>query len=480
MPALKNGFVDWDDNFNLIGNLKYRGLGLEQLKWMFTTGYTGPYQPLSWVTFGIDYLIWRMNPFGYHLTNLVLHSINALIFYFLCVRLLTYIRPPFPEKETEIYLSAGFAALFFAIHPLRVESVAWATERRDVLCGLFYLLTLLWYIKPRAARGELSTTWRRHVLPLATFLLALLSKGMAVSLPIVLVILDIYPLQRLSRNPGKWFSMETRQIWLEKIPFFILAAVFGAIGYAFQTKAGALGHYQKFSFAPQITQILCATVFYIQKTLLPFNLSPFYRLPNGFGLLNWPAMSAGAIIAVLTSAAFAIRRRWPAGLAVWVYYLVTLSPVVGVVKLGFQFAADRYTYIPCLVFSVLFGTCFLICRQAVAGRFRNICAIIACLIITGLAGLTWHQEGIWRDSETLWRHVLTANPEVDVAHCNLANILFAQGKTEEAAEHYHEALRINPDSEFAHYNLGVIMAAQGKTDAAVWHYCEALRINPGV
>ncbi|MDO8805942.1 MAG: tetratricopeptide repeat protein [Elusimicrobiota bacterium] len=481
LPALKNGFLTWDDVPNLIDNQKYRGLGYEQLKWMFTSKscYMGPYAPMTWLTYALDYLIWGIKPFGYHLTNVVLHSINALVFYSLCVKLLALAAPPStPEKEDELYISAGFAALFFAIHPFRVESVAWLSDRHDILSCLFYMLAISCYISPRSPGGENIPFWRRHILPLSAFLLALLSKGMAISLPLVLIVLDIYPLGRLPGNPRKWISKETRQIWLEKTPFFVLAAVFGAIGYICQAKAGALSSYQSFGFISRATHVLFAVFFYIRKTLIPLDLLPLYKLPAGFGLLNWQSLVAGSIIAAITAAVIILRRRWPAGLAVWAYYLVTLSPVVGIVKINTQAAADRYTYLSCLGFAVLAGAGFRACRQTAGKQLRNICTILACLIISGLSLLTWRQEAIWRDEETLWRYTLAINQELDFPHYNLGLTIAAQGKTDEAVKHYLEALRIKPDFVQAHYNLGLILAAQGKTDEAVKHYREALRIKP--
>ncbi|HNW44132.1 MAG TPA: tetratricopeptide repeat protein [Elusimicrobiales bacterium] len=475
LPALNNGFLNWDDLQNLTENPHYRGLGPEQLKWMFTTSYLGPYQPLSWMTLGLDYLAWGMDPFGYHLTNVLLHSLNALLCYLLCVKLFT---PAGGTETADLRLSAGFAALFFALHPLRVESVAWVTERRDVLCGTFYLLALLSYLSTRPAEGEPSP-WRRRLLPLAAFFLALLSKGMAVSLPLVLVLLDIYPLKRLPGGPARWFSRETREIWLEKIPFFALAAVFGALGYAFQAQANALSSYQAFGFSQRAAQVLFAVVFYIRKTLLPLELSPFYKLPDGFGLLNWQSLLAGCAVAAITAAAIALRRSRPAVPAVWSFYLAALSPVAGFVKLGVQSAADRYTYIPCLGFAVLAGAGLRACWRAAGGRRRNSCALLACLILSGLAALTWRQQGIWRDSETLWRHTLALDPELDFPNYNLALALDAQGRTGEAEKYYREALRFKPGFPQAHYNLGLLLAARGETEEAMLHYSAAIDSDPG-
>ncbi|HNW44638.1 MAG TPA: tetratricopeptide repeat protein [Elusimicrobiales bacterium] len=477
LPALKNGFVDLDDVFNFTENPGYRGLGWQQLKWMFTTSHMGPYQPLSWVTLGLDYLVWGMNPFGYHLTNIILHSLNALVFYFLCLKLLALTVRPGAEKAGGLGLAAGFAALFFAVHPLRVESVAWVTERRDVLSGLFYLLTLLWYINPRSAGGENMPPWRRHLLPLAAFLLSLLSKGMAISLPVVLVVLDIYPLRRLPGDPRLWRSREARPVWLEKVPYLMLAAVFAFTAYVFQARVGAIVPCEKAGWAARVAQVFFAAFFYVQKTLLPLGLSPYYKLPDTFSLLSPLALFYAAALAAFTAGAFKLRRRWPAGLAVWVCYLVTLAPVSGLVKIGTQSAADRYTYLPCLGFAALAGAGLLSARRAAVARAGHIGAA-AGLLIACLAGLAWRQQGVWLNSETLWTRVYRVDPKLGVAHSDLCGTLAGQGRLAEALEHCRLAVQLNPELALAHYNLGVITAAQGDAAAAVRHYEEALRLNP--
>ncbi|HNW43734.1 MAG TPA: tetratricopeptide repeat protein [Elusimicrobiales bacterium] len=476
LPSLKNGFVNWDDLQNIVENQNYRGLGWRQLKWMFTTFHLGPYQPLSWLTYGADYLAWGMDPFGYHLTNVVLHSANAALFCVLCLKLYLLSCPPADrESRTEHYLAAGCAALFFALHPLRVESVAWVTERRDVLSGFFYLLTLLWYIPPRAAGGERAGAWRRHLLPLATFLCALLSKGIAITLPAALILLDIFALKRLSPDIRRWFSAQARPVWPEKIPYFILAAVFGAAGYIGQAGSGAVASYQTFGFSARAAQVFFSAGLYLAKTILPLGLVPEYKLAGG--LAGWqPALGAGAL-AALTAAAVALGRRSPAFLGAWLFYLITLSPVSGIVKLGSQSAADRYTYLPCLGFALLAGGALLAARRA-GQRAGKTGALLACLALAGLGGLAWRQQGYWRDSETLWRHALEVNPDLAFAHYNLGVFQAAQGRLDEAADHYRAAVRSNPVFAQGYYSLGRIMAAQGKPGAAQEHYRAALKLDP--
>ena len=475
-PTLKNGFVNWDDTTNLLNNPNFRGLDWSHLKWMFTTFLLGPYQPVSWLTFGLDYQIWGMDPFGYHLSNLILHSANAAVFYLIFVKLIILAAGPAArERETDIYISAGFAALFFSIHPLRVESVAWATERRDVLSCFFYLLTILSYIQTRYCAGGKDFFWRKTLLPLAVFTLALLSKVMTMSLPLVLIILDIYPLKRLSLSPNGWSSPENRKIWLEKAPYFILAAVLAGVGYFGQNQAGALSATGKFGFSDCVAQALFSAGFYIWKTLIPHNLMPLYQISGG--LINLPVLLGGVSIVAFTSIALALRRNYPAILTAWAYYLITFSPVSGIVNFGPQSAADRYTYIPCLGFAVLAGAAYWACRQLSGKTLKSFCVLAACLILAVYARLTWQQSKIWRDSETLWTYSLTIDPELDFAHNNLASDLWSRGKTEEALLHLRKSLQIHPGNIKAHLGLGIALAKLGKLDEAVKCYREALDID---
>src|SRR4029077_18998051 len=363
VPALRNEFVRWDD-FDLLGqNPHYRGLGWSELGWMFTTFHTGHYQPLSWITFAVDYLIWGMEPLGYHLTNLVLHAANAALFYFLSLRLLSLaLSIHYPSADLRLKTAAGFAAFFFAIHPLRVESVAWATERRDVLSGLFFLATILCYLQAMTYSNDPShhARWRNKAL--IVYGLSLLSKASGVTLPVVLLVLDVYPLRRLGGGPGMWLGPLARRVWWEKVPFFLLAAGAAVIAPLAQSESGASGalaDLRVHGVAARLAQSLYGLAFYLWKTILPTDLSPLYEVPRNLDPFAWPFfwpfLLSGAIVVALTIGLFVLRRRWPAGLASWICYVAILAPVLGFVQNGAQMVADRYSYLSCLAWAILLG-----------------------------------------------------------------------------------------------------------------------------
>src|SRR5438876_81531 len=357
LPTLQNQFVNWDDDENFLDNPHYRGLGWTQLRWMWTTFHLGHYIPLTWMTFGLDYRLWGMNPFGYHLTSLLLHAANAVVFFFVVHRILTLALPSPSERGRALAVSAGFAALVFAIHPLRVESVAWVTERRDVLSGLFFLLTILVYLRS-CERPELGRWW--YGLSVALFGCALLSKSMAVSLPVVLLILEVYPLRRLGGSLG-WASASARRVYVEKIPFVLLAAAASALALLAQLSSRAMVSVAHLSALDRLVVSAYGLSFYLWKTVVPLNLSPLYMLPQTVNPAATPfIVSYGGVLAV-TAIALALRRPRPGLPAAWLAYVVGLRPVVGVAYRGPQVAADRYTYLAALGWAILAGAGLLSC-----------------------------------------------------------------------------------------------------------------------
>ena len=470
LPALHNQFVNWDDDKNFLENPHYRGLGWTQLSWMWTT-HMGHYIPLTWMTFGLDYLLWGMNPLGYHLTNLLLHAANAMVFFFITRRLLTRALPSPSERGHTLAVSAAFAALVFAIHPLRVESVAWATERRDVLSGLFYLSAVLAYLRA-CDREERGRGWYWGAV--ALFAGALLSKSMAVNLPVVLMILDVYPLRRLGGSIG-WWSKPARRIYVEKIPFVLLAAAASAIAVMAQFSIHAALPLAQLSVPGRLAVSAYGLSFYLGKMIVPVNLSPLYELPRTVSPWAMPFILSFGLAVAITAIVLSLRRRMLGLPAAWLAYLVVLLPVLGIFQSGPQIAADRYTYLAGLGWAILAGAGLL----SSWSRLPFLLIGLVVFIPVGLGTLTWNQVHVWHDSKTLWAHALAIDPNSSVAQNDFGEALAQQGKLAEAIEHYRQALNIKPDYADAHYNLGGALAQQGKLADAIHHYQRALQITPG-
>src|SRR3989441_166448 len=415
LPALQNQFVNWDDPTNFLDNPYYRGLGWSQLRWMWTT-HLGHYIPLTWMTLGLDYLLWGMNPFGYHLTSLLLHAANAVVFFFVVHRILPLALPSRSERGHALAVAAGFAALVFAIHPLRVESVAWVTERRDVLSGLFYLLTILLYLRAceGGARGR---GW--YWLSVAVFVCALLSKSMVVNLPVVLLILDVYPLRRLGGSIG-WWSEPARRVYVEKIPFVLLAAAASAIAVIAQLSTRATVPLAHLSVPGRLAVSAYGLSFYLWKMVVPVNLSPLYELPRALSLVATPFLLSYGLVVAITAIVLALRRRVPGLPAAWLAYVVVLLPVLGLFQSGPQIAADRYTYLAGLGWASLAGAGVL----STWLRWPPFVPTgLAVVLLFGLGTLTWNQVEVWHDSERLWAHALAVDPKTSVALFGLGRVL---------------------------------------------------------
>ena len=479
LPTLSNGFVEWDDYENLINNQNFRGLDWSHLGWMFTTFHMGPYQPLSWLTLGLNYAVWGLNPLGYHLTNLLLHSANALACYFVSRRLLALAwSQPDSEKSWPVVLSAAFAALLFALHPLRVESVAWVTERRDVLSGLFYLCTIGCYLRAQANSNKDRQARRWIVATVILFVLSLLSKATAITFPAVLLLLDIYPLRRLTWDFRQWVAPAARPLWREKVPFVVAAAVFAALAIIGQQQASAVKSLESYGIGQRLAQVFFAVGFYVWKTVAPFGLSPLYQVPPDYGWWNPGSLIGGASAVMISIGLFRLKDRWPAGLTCWLYYLVVLAPTSGLVPTGPQLAADRYSYLPCLSWAVLAGGALLLLLRPRRGFPATATLAAALAVVFGLGCLTWQQSKVWRDTETLWSRALEVDPHSSFAHYNLARYIARQGKYQEAINHYREALRVQPDDPDTHNNLGLALASTGQVESSLMEFRRAVEIDP--
>ena len=483
LPVLRNGFV-WDDHVLLLGNFRFRGLGLSELAWMFGAPRFGQYHPLTWVSFAIDYLLFDTNAAGYHAVNLLLHCANAALLYGLALELLRLCLPDLEPGARR--WGAAFAALFFALHPLRVESVAWITERRGLLSTGFLLASIWAYIEEERAFS------------LAFYALSLLSKASGVVLPVVLLLLDYYPLRRLDRRA-----------WLEKLPYAAIALPFALVAPLAQAREGAMQAFSSYGALPRLGQAAYGVVFYLWKTALPFHLSPFVGFPATQRFLTQPPIVLSiAACAGATGLALSAWRRLPAAFVLWFSYLLWLAPVSGLVQSGPHFVADRYSYLACVGWAVLTGALFAQGFQ----RWRAWTSAGGAAALALLSVLSWNQVGVWRDDESLWTYVLSVEPnsylarnnlcsamrdagrraealeqcraalalrpDYAQAHCNLGNVLLDDGKTEDALAQYAAAVRLAPRDPITHFDLGVALERLGRTDDAVKAYREAIDLKP--
>ncbi len=478
-PALRNGFVDFDDKMNFLDNPHFRGLGWKQLRWMLTTFLMGHWIPLTWMTLGLDYSVWGMNPFGYHLTNVLLHAANAAVFYFVARRLLG--KAMARLEGVPLQLGAGLAALFFALHPLRAESVAWVTERRDVVSGLFFLLTILTYLRACEADGAERGRWLAG--SVGCYALALASKSIVMTLPFILILLDAYPLGRLSGRWRDWLAPHARPVWKEKVPYLLLAVAGAAMALYAVRMGTTLNPPEKLPLAFRGAGALWKLWLYARKTLFPLDLSPLYELPGALNPLAPQLVGSAIAVGILTGGFWLLRRRWPAGLAAWVGYVVMLMPVSGLAHAAGQPPADRYTYLACLGWALLMGAAVCALVRGLTGH--SLPSLLAFLMLTaaavwivGLAAITWNQVQIWRDADTLWRYALEVDPDCARCRNNLGTTLGNRGLLPQAIEQFERALAIRPHFPDAHRNLGLALLLAGEPAKAGAHLERALSEAP--
>lgn len=488
LPALKNNLLKgWDDGVNLIDNPYFRGFGRAQLKWMWTTHLMEHYIPLTWMSFGLDYVLWKNNSLGYHLTNILLHALNAGLLFWLALVLYKLCGPEGPNSDVSdrrraaLLLGAGFAALSFSLHPLRVESVAWATERRDMLSTAFYILAVLAYLRCfRKPQGAWPSVAKYYWLSFLLFAASLLSKEMTVTLPFALVVLDIYPLRRLGGTPADWFGPAARWVWIEKIPFLAVGLADGIM-----TLYVSLGHHvadtlQETSWISRVAITVYGTAFYLLKTVAPVHLSALYPLTrHKLDPAAAPFLISLTLLVGITVAAVALRRRFPAILAVWVVYIVTLLPVSGIFQNGHQIAADRYTYLPSLGLALLAGAAVSFGWMMLPGVVLRR-AVVAGAMATILAFLIWRtslQIPVWHNDETLWIQAVAEEPS-PWALGDLGSAYFDDGDTVGAVELYQRAIAMDPRYGYAHFNLGAAYLDLNRLNDALHEFRVAQELLP--
>ncbi len=477
LPALDAKFVNWDDDKVILKNANLRGFSEANIRWMFTQTKMGHYHPLTWVSYDLDHAIGQsrfdslpepvqqrydmgFDPKIVHLTNMLLHAAVAVLFYFLARLLLRLVLPPKEgASDWPACVAAFVAAIVFACHPLRVETVAWATERRDVLSSVFLIPALLCYVRyaisPSAGRKVAF-----YVASIGLLLLSLLSKAWGITLPAVMLVLDVYPLRRIGGRAG-WTTPRAVLAYIDKVPYLALAAVFAVwAGKAQETQLATMKSLEEWGAADRIAQAFYGLFFYSYKTILPLHLTPLVPLPvhnDPFALRYVVAALVVLAVAVLL---LLLRRRWPAGLVLGICYAGILSPVLGVAQSGPQLVADRYSYLACLTWGLLAGAglLWLMRRRAEVRWVRYalpVVAVAAVAVCATFAALTWQQTKIWQDSWALWRHAVKVDPQCATARLNLGLLERQAGNVDEAIKNYKAGLAVDPSDALLWNNLAV-------------------------
>jgi protein O-mannosyl-transferase len=468
-PVFANGFV-WDDWTTVVATRPSRGLGAEGVRWAFTSFVMGHWQPLTSLSYAVDDRLWGGAPWGAHLGNLLLHALNALLVALLAAELFRRSRGNGRRSEDlALGVLAALAAALFALHPMRVESVAWATERRDVLSACCFLLCLLFYLKRfSAARPRAARAW--YAASLAAFLLGLLAKAQ-VALPGVLLVLDAWPLRRFASRAS------ARRALAEKLPYFALSAAAAAVALRAQASAGALVSTAEHGPFARLAQAAYGLVFYLRATFARA-WYPLYERPVPLDpgeprfLLSMLAAALG--IALL----LALRRRFPSVFAAAAAYLVLLAPVLGTAQSGVQLVADRYSYLANVGWAIAtaagIGVWWRRARMSTSRAGRAAWAALVLGVLALWTGQTRAQTRVWRDDETLWRHVLRGGPSA-LAENNLAHLLLQRGETAPAVEHLRRSLAVVPSYARPWPTLKTLLATGAVEPAAARELVPVLR-----
>lgn len=467
-PALAGEFLDFDDHGFIKEVDGWRGLETQNLVWMFTTMHLGHYQPLTWLSYAIDHAFWGMNPRGYHWSNNLLHAFSAVMLMVITLRLMRAARGDTTGSSTvPELLGATFAALLFAIHPLRVESVAWITERRDVLSVAFLMCTVYAYLRafPLKSAEKTSSAW--YVASIVLLLASLFSKPWAMSFFVVALMLDWYPLRRLPYEPWKWFAGDARSVLFQKTPYILMGIFFAyTAGLAQKSTPYTMRSLEEWGISDRIAQVAYSMFFYVQKTLIPTSLSPLYELPV---TLRW---SEPRVIAAFAFAALAVgvliwlfaRRKAPAVLVAAGVYVVMVAPVSGIVQSGVQLVADRYSYVACMGLAVLAGwglTWAWAQRRLAGAALKPVLGLVAVGLVALLAYQSWTYSHAWRTTRALWEHAVVAADGPMIREFYGRN-LEVSGERERALEQYRISAQMNPAYGQAWLAQGLLLRDMGR------------------
>jgi tetratricopeptide (TPR) repeat protein len=459
MQVGNHEFVIYDDYTYITDNPHVAtGITGKNIIWAFTSVHASNWHPLTWLSHMADVQLYGMNPRGHHLTNVAIHTVSAVLLLLLLFRL------------TGAPWQSAFVAFMFALHPLHVESVAWAAERKDVLSAFFWFLTLFLYAGYVAKRRPML-----YLFSLLSFALGLMSKPMLVTLPVVMLLMDFWPLGRFQYGELRQPLGRAATLLKEKIPFLACSLLSGLVTVYAQHQGGSIADLTVVPFWLRIENALLAYVQYIAKTVWPRDLAVFYPYP--YSVPFWQVI--GSLFLLLLLSATAIRFRWrhPYLAVGWFWFLVTLVPVIGLVQVGVQSMADRYSYIPLTGLFIMAAWGIPELTRGLPYR-RGILALLAGAVMTASTALTWRQLGYWKDDIALFRHTLQITAGNALIHNNLGVTLYKKGNLDAAIQEYRAALRIRPIYAQAHNNLGNVLVDKGDLDAAIQEYREALRLYP--
>jgi len=451
LPSLNNGFTYWDDDSYVVNNPDIRDFTFKNLITIFTSSYVGNYQPLTLLTYMAEFHFFQLNPLAYHSANLILHIFNCLLVFTLFLGL------------SKNYRTSLIVGLLFAVHPLRVESVAWIAERKDVLFAFFYLLSLLFYVwHLKGKRGGL------YWLCMFSFLFSLLSKPMAVSLPLVLLLIDYLRNKRLDKKT-----------LLGKVPFFALLAIFVTITFLTQKKTGDISDYLQLSTLQRICVPFYNLFFYIAKTIVPIHLCSLYPLPSHLSGSTMYGLYASPIFVLGGAAIVYYFRRSSTLVFGSLFYFISLLPVIQIMPFGNVLVAERYTYIPLLgIYFIFAELCRFLFKEKFKSNFlKNILVTGVGLITVVFAFITYHRCDVWKDGLTLWNDVISKYP-VAVAYNFRGNTYNMHRDYNRAIEDFNEAIKLDPNYSQAYDNRGFAYNFKHEYDRAIADHSEAIRLNP--
>lgn len=486
LPSFDNGFVNWDDDEYVYDNPHLRLQGTAFFKWAFSSFYASNWHPLTWVSHKVDYALWGLSPAGHHVSSIVLHSVNTFLVGLLVFLLVYHVNINGNKtslKENYMYqravIAGSVAALLFGIHPIHVESVAWIAERKDVLCAFFVFLSVIMYVHYVTRQDQTKRMY--YLASFLFFAFALLSKPMAVTFPVILLLLDTYPFRRLSLPISKAY----KRVLTEKVPFFTLSLISTILTFMAQHAGEAIKSFDAYPLATRLLVAAKGLFFYLIKMVAPAGLSHIYLYPTEASLFSFQ-FAAPIVFLLLISVLcfFAWKKGKKVFLGAWLFYVITLLPVIGIIQIGGQPAADRYAYIPSIGPFLLVGLAVAWLASKVGWNPRNVVQANSLfiaplvLIFLVLGGLTVKQQAIWKDGVTLWTSCIQKFPDHIDGYINRSNAFIGMKDYKNGLRDLDKAIALRPDYHKAYLNRGTLYKQIGDYKSAMTDLTKSIELEP--